>query len=102
MSCPLQAGDGIVETTLSLMTSVENYLTVRMRNVRPLYGHYSRPYVREWRFRRHCVQQSALGNIPNELLHGREDVVTSVVKSVMGLKPLSENAEVGPFPPLLD
>ena len=50
----MKAEDGIpaLETALSLTTSAEEYLTVLLHNVHPLYSHYCRLYVRKWRFRR--------------------------------------------------
>ena len=76
----MKAEDGIpaLETALSLTSSAEEYLAVLLRSLDVLYKHYFRPYLRKWRFRRHCVRQSALSNICNELLNGRDEVVANV------------------------
>ena len=87
-SCRMKAEDGIpaLETALSLTSSAEEYMAVLLRNIDSLYGHYSRPYLRKWRFRRQCARQSALSNICNELLSGRADVVTNFTTSDIGRK----------------
>ena len=87
-SCRMKAEDGIpaLETALSLTSSAEEYLAVFLQNLDVFYTHYSRPYLRKWRFRRHCARQSALSNICNELLSGRADVVTNVTKHDIGRK----------------
>ena len=78
----MKAEDGIpaLETALSLTSSAEEFMAVFLHNLDALYNHYSRPSLRKWRFRRHCARQSALSNICNELLSGREDVVTNVIQ----------------------
>lgn len=65
VSYRMETDDGIaaLDNLLSLTTCTEEYLTVLLHNIDTLVKHYSRTYVRMWRFRRHYIRQSVLSSI---------------------------------------
>lgn len=86
-SCRLKAEDctGVRDRALSdyFCRGVSHGI---LHNIDAMYRHYSRPYERKWRFRSHCVRQSALSNIFDELLLGCADVATHIMKNDMAGK----------------
>lgn len=74
-------------TALFISISVEDCLTTMLGHFDAQHSHYKHLHDCTCRFLHHCLRQSALKNISNELLSGCDTEVVPILKSDHGHQP---------------